>query len=720
MFGSSLARIFDAPRPRALWLLLNVSGASCLFVCRPALQVLPGLYFCLFGGGLLCLMAPLGRLRDSELAVLSAVLSVLGTTILGLAIDLGSVHGLITGSVYKSRIPSTALAILWVVLTLAHALRRPSQSAPHRAHGSSDWGRHEWLQIGWIAAVALLCVSGAILMRDYNSNLVLVTGYVGCALVVLVVAHTNSVHTGTLSLVVFTLGIALALSLPLRCFHLFGTDIHTEFWWFQTTFAGSYDVLRHADTPLSVCASISVLPSMLRSVTDIQPEVLMRFLYPCLFSLAPVALLTAWRAVFGASIGFLAAAYFISQEVFLDATCNPRTVTAVLFLAAFVLVMLSDRLERRARYFLLLACGTGCLVSHYSTSYVWLAILFAAVAWKFLLLVRIGSVRLGLTSVWRGVVSLPGVGLFSFGILLLYGYATGPALDAGIRRLRCVFTHLHELLDIEARGASFEGLMSVGSSMNSPSRNIELAVTWLCFALIGIGLLSTLARQVRTREEANNLPCSRYVDALALAAGAATVLLLSTVVPRVFAGYSMRRTYIVAMVVLSPFLVIGARVVGQRLRLPQDALGGIVVALYLLCTTSVLYQVWSVPKDAVLNTTGMEYNLYYVTDSESAACAWLAHASGGMPVVCDRMGGPRLMSQGHLDLGQVRSAEDADHPSLAAYLAYVRRGNLMTGTMTTKSRETLTLEQVAGENPGRVYASSEAEVMSVAPMRGAP
>jgi hypothetical protein len=182
----------------------------------------------------------------------------------------------------------------------------------------------------------------------------------------------------------------------------------------------------------------------------------------------------------------------------------------------------------------------------------------------------------------------------------------------------------------------------------------------------------------------------------------------------------MRRTYIVAMVVLSPFLVIGARVVGQRLRLPQDALGGIVVALYLLCTTSVLYQVWGVPKDAVLNTAGMEYDLYYVTDSESAACAWLAHASGGMPVVCDRMGGPRLMSQGHLDLGQVRSAEDAGPPSLAAYLAYVRRGNLLTGTMTTKSRETLTLEQIAGENPGRVYASSEAEVMLVAPMRGAP
>ena len=700
------------PQWRVLWLLWNISCALILLFGPSVWQTLLGLYFSLFGGGLLLLqmVCPV-ELSVSEFAVHSVVLSVLGTTLLGLAIDLGSFNRPTLDSIYLSGMPASASAVAWLTLALASALFGRSPLARFAFHGRWDRTSFDLVQLGLAGIAVLMCIIGAVLMRAHDLNLLLLVGYVAGALMILGVAIRSSASAGTLTLVVFLLSFTLVLTLPLRCCHLFGTDVHTEFWWFQTTFVGSYDTLRTADTPLSVCASISVLPSMLRGVAGLSPEPLMRFLYPCLFSLAPLALFTAWRSIFGASVGFLAAGYFMSQEVFLDATCNPRTVTAVLFLAAFVLALFSDRLRCRSRYFLVFACGIGCLLSHYSTSYVWLAILLASVFWKALLLMRRGSLREGIAAVSHGVVSLPGTALFACGILFLYGYATGPALDAGVRRLRSAITHLHELFALDARGGSFEGLVSVGSSANSVPRNVELTLTWLCFALVGIGVLASLTRHSMAAHENDASSDFRHLDALALAVGAATVLVLSLCAPRIFAGYSMRRTYIVAMLGLSPFLVIGARVIGQRLRLPRYALGGTMVALYLLCTTSVLYQVSGVHKDVALNFEGLEYDLYYVTDSEVAACNWLSDVSGGLPVIGDRMGGPRLLSQGHLELEQVCAPSEAGELSAWHALVYMRRGNLQTGTMSTTSRETLSLHEVSGGGANCIFASGEAEVL---------
>jgi len=85
--------------------------------------------------------------------------------------------------------------------------------------------------------------------------------------------------------------------------------------------------------------------------------------------------------------------------------------------------------------------------------------------------------------------------------------------------------------------------------------------------------------------------------------------------------------------------------------------------------------------------------------------------SGGLPVIGDRMGGPRLLSQGHLELEQICAPSEPGESSAWEALAYMRRGNLQTGTMTTRSRETLSLQKVSGGGANRIFASGEAEVL---------
>jgi len=697
-----------------LFLVLNASGALCLLLGTPSVRLLPGLYFCLFGCGLLVLsLLQCLHLQWAEVVVFSVLLSILASMLLGLMLDLYMAGAPRCVSVFPSRIPSIVSGLVWLLLVALAWVRpgyipsvRPAlQALLHLRLGDACLVMSAGLTL-------VLVVAGALMVRFGLGDLILLLAYCACAIVLFCASVAGSTADSGLLLIVALTSVALVLALPLRCEHLFGTDVHTEFWWFRETYATSYESLRGANTPLSSCLSVSVFPSMLESITRIEAEGLMRFLYPVLFSLCPVALFISWRQVFTTQIALVATSYYVGQEVFLDATCNPRTVTAILFLAGYVLALSSKTLGPRARSGLLGACALGCVVSHYSSSYVWFVVLLAALAWQCLLHLAGRTPGRALRNVLSGSVGVSAVTLFGGTILLVYHYFTGASFAAGVRRVGSVVTHLHELLEADVRGGSFEGLISVGSAANSVPRNVELSLTWLCFGLIAVGLVAACVEWLwRDRIEEDEVDPRRR-NLLALAVGAAAVLVLSMVAPRVFAGYSMRRTYAVAMLVLAPYLALGASRVARRLSLSPGLVGGAIAAAYLLCTTAVVYQLCGVPKDVALNASGPEYELYYVTNSEVAACEWLGECSAGSTiVVSDRMGGPRLLSQGHIAADRILQPEEYTVGAGGPSLAYLRRECVRTGSMTTKSREVLSLGEFIGIHADCVFTSTDAEVL---------
>jgi len=212
------------PQWRVLWLLWNISCALLLLFGPSLLQASLGLYFSLFGGGLLLLLmvCPV-ELSVSEFAVHSVVLSVLGTTLLGLAIDLGSFNHPALDSIYLSGMPASASAVAWLTLALASALFGRSPLARFAFHGRWDRTSFDRVQLGLAGIVVLMCITGAVLMRAYDFGLVLLIGYLAGAFMVLIVAIRCCVSEGPLTLMVFVLSVTLVLALPLRCCHLFGS-----------------------------------------------------------------------------------------------------------------------------------------------------------------------------------------------------------------------------------------------------------------------------------------------------------------------------------------------------------------------------------------------------------------------------------------------------------------------------------------------------------------
>ena len=71
---------------------------------------------------------------------------------------------------------------------------------------------------------------------------------------------------------------------------------------------------------------------------------------------------------------FLASVFFMSQNVFLSTAANSRTTIAILFFALSIMVLLNERLSVFEKRLLLIIFIFSCIVSHYSTAYIFFVV----------------------------------------------------------------------------------------------------------------------------------------------------------------------------------------------------------------------------------------------------------------------------------------------------------------------------------------------------------
>jgi uncharacterized membrane protein len=510
----------------------------------------------------------------------------------------------------------------------------------------------------------------------------------------------------------------------LRFNHIYGMDAHTEYYLFQTTLDNlHWGIFGH--TVLDACLSISLLPTIYQLFLNVNPEYFFNVFYVLLFPLTPLVVFVISRKYVGDFYGFLASIFFISQARFIFAVGGARTNVAIFFFALAMMTLFSDKIDPLKKRIFFIVFIASCMVSHYSTTYIFFFIMLGAF---------IGMEILSKKYTFKKVISLTIVIIFFSMIFFWYSQVTETAFNAGVGFIGNTFKNLQDFFIVESRGGG-EALLGKDIMEKCIPHKIEFLFTWLTFALIGIGILTLIRRykemsfSERNFKKPDFLKDKFEVGYFVIALACSGLLVIMIALPFVAVGYALDRLYATAITILSVFFVIGGIIVAKYLNKLLAVLQGkastnntsqvrtyliilLVLIPYFFCVTGVMYNMFGVPRQITLNSEGEQYDTVYVHDQESSGAKWLGDEGEleNTKIYSDALGGIRLTSQAGIRGYDTRSLPE-EHKKINGYI-YLRYYNVVNDKLLDRRYEEHDIAEYQDKFVGKnkIYNNGGSEV----------
>lgn len=680
--------------------ITDISIALNIAILR---QILGLIMLTLVPGAVILYIIGLDNLGLEEKTVLSVGLSCSSLMFLGLFVNF--LYPLVG---FESPLSSSSLfitinGVLLALLIIAYFKRRDTHSP-----GSCDLLSRFKLNQKEKALLILptlfpaLSVYGMYIMNATDNNIILMAliFIISAFIVILAIVHRH-IPERLFPALIFLISISLVLIMALRSNHIIGADAHAEFYIFQLAYAlGRWEPFTRSS--LDACLSITILPAIYQSFLNINMEYLFKLLYPILFSFSPLAIYIISKRYLSGINSFLASFFFISQQTFLWATYNPRTTIAILFFSLALMVIFLEGLSPANMRFLFIVFASSCIISHYSTTYIFFIILIIVWLETTILSSVFGNWWIKAISPYRihssspkeriqkGTLTWPekSITLALLGVIFAFMFfwyyqVNGSTFNQGLEAVSNIISHLSNLFVLNSRGSQVAEAFGEGIEKKVISQQVSLLFSWLTIALIAIGVLITLARYlcslVTSSQDGIYFDSSKGrlgEDLIAFSATCSTLLVTSVALPYVLEVYSWDRTYCQTAVILSIFFVVGGSYIS---RLFKNRCGLIVTMAilipYFMCTTGVVSQISDYPASPALSSNGKLYDLLFVHDEDSIAAKWLGDVADlkNNTIYTDFAGDNYLNSQGcvsYLSMDDVTLLDVDTDPHGYVYLRY--------------------------------------------------
>ena len=464
-----------------------------------------------------------------------------------------------------------------------------------------------------------LSMFGMNLMNATNDNAILLVLLFLIPIYVISVCFFNQKFPKRIyPIVIFLISISLLLLLSLRSNHIIGIDTHKEYYFFQTTLSNlHWNVFGHST--LDACLSISLLPTIYQSILNVSPESLFKIMYSLLYSISPLVVYFLSKKYVGEFHGFLAACFFMFQTNFLFTAYNARTNMAVLFFALAMMVFFNDRINQLEKKALFIVFMASCVVSHYSTTYIFLFIVFSA-----FVAIELVPKKYAV----KKVINTKIITLFFVLIFFWYSQVTETAFNAGVGFIENTLSNLNRFFVEESRGYSTQTLLGKGVMQLDLPYKIQFVFSWLMFAFIGIGTITLIRSYKEMSFSELNLKKPEFlkekfeVTYFMIALVCVGLLSGMVAVPFISVGYNLDRLYAVVITILSVLFVIGGITLSKYTKVPAYFLVLLVLIPYFFCCTGVMYNLLGVPRAIILNSEGEQYDMFYVHNQESYSARW--------------------------------------------------------------------------------------------------
>lgn len=222
----------------------------------------------------------------------------------------------------------------------------------------------------------VLSILGAISLNNHGPNTLTMIMLGGIALYVsLIIIFRKRVNPNIYPLAIILISISLLLMTSLRGWYITGHDIKPEYHVFQLTKKNYYWSISHLHDPYNACLSITILPTIFSSFLQINDMYIYKILFQIIFSFSVVSIFLLFKRYSLKPIAFLSAFFFVSFPTFLnEMPSENRQEIALLFFTLMFLILFNKAIKPRLKEVLFLIFGFSMIVSHYSTSYVAVAV----------------------------------------------------------------------------------------------------------------------------------------------------------------------------------------------------------------------------------------------------------------------------------------------------------------------------------------------------------
>jgi uncharacterized membrane protein len=348
----------------ALQLLLVVLGAGGIYI--PLLNQVTGFIFLTFVPGLFLLRILRVRSIDPlEAVAYTAGLSLFSVMLCGAFINFilpltGIAHPITPLPVVIS------LCILYAALALAAWLRRPHVQTVEKVPQYGIGLKPALL----LLLLLLLVILGVLVLEKTGSNAVLITCILAVAMYILLGTFKWGIPEGAYPIAIFAISLVLLYQTTLISPYLIGSDIYFEYQYYHpVAFNGAWDYTLPGtiNSCLPIVMGIPIFSQMLH----LDGAWVFKAVYPFIFSLVPLVMYRFMRIQAGRLPAFLAVFFFMSVPTFsLEMISLGRQQFAELFFVLIMLLLTDRKIDNTAKTAMLIIFAMGVTVSHYTFGFI--------------------------------------------------------------------------------------------------------------------------------------------------------------------------------------------------------------------------------------------------------------------------------------------------------------------------------------------------------------
>lgn len=222
----------------------------------------------------------------------------------------------------------------------------------------------------------VLSILGAIILNNNGPNIltmIMLGGIVVYVFFIVLLRDKLNEHVYPWS--ILAISVSLLLMWWLRSWYVSGVDTNLEYHIFQLVKENKYWSMSLFRNAYNACISVSILPIIFSFYLKINDQYIFKLVIPLIFSIVSVVVYLFLKKYTKSIFAFLAVFFFVSQPNFPSGAGIPiRQEIALLFFALALLALFNRTIGSISKNLLLLTFLFSMVVSHYSTTYIALAL----------------------------------------------------------------------------------------------------------------------------------------------------------------------------------------------------------------------------------------------------------------------------------------------------------------------------------------------------------
>ena len=482
-----------------------------------------------------------------------------------------------------------------------------------------------------ILFLPILSIIGVLVARYFQSNILSIFVIILIA-IVFVISALRPKLSSLYPLIIISITLALLLSPALMSNYMYGDDIQGEF----STFTLTRNVLswnpqiyssiqQSSDNSM---LSITILPTILSNLLNIEPGWVFKIVFLVIFSLVPLGLYELFRRYWSEKVAFISVIFFTANYVYFTALLSDikQIIGELFYVILFLELLIEDVNSHKSSWVILIFAIFGLVVSHYSQDFIFLILIF--------------STWLGIKIFYRKIYSKINISLISFtAVLVFFWYAYLSPSDAGpfsklIGSIKTAFgSFTNEFFVTSTRGEDVQAALGI-TARPSPLHTAGTILYDITILAIFIGFISLviISRKDKSKREYTLVTFANLV-----------LLVLAIAVPFLAGFLEMGRLYGIVLIFLSPLFVLGGDFVfktfsrllrHKKLKIRNDdakvsysiVLALIILLPFFLFQTGLVYEITndSSPSSFSLSYYKLQDSSLLIHESDVFSAQWLS------------------------------------------------------------------------------------------------